>query len=185
MVTLPELWLPILLSGIAVFIASAIINMFLPYHRSDYKKLPDEERVMAELRKVELTPGNYVFPHADGMAEMNSEAYIQRRTAGPVGFLSVVKSGPVSMGPQLAAWFVFTLAVGVLAAYVASRTLPPGADYLTVFRVIGATALGAYAIGLWEYAIWFGRSWVATLKSSFDGLIYALLTAGVFSWLWP
>jgi hypothetical protein len=185
MVTLTELWLPILVSGIAVFIASAIINMLLPYHRSDYKKLPDEEQVMAELRKVGLTPGNYVFPHAGSMAEMGSDAYIQRRTAGPAGILNVVKSGPVSLGPQLAAWFVFTLVVGVLAAYVASRTLPPGAEYLTVFRVIGATALAGYVLGLWEYTIWFGRSWVATLKSSFDGLIYALLTAGIFSWLWP
>jgi hypothetical protein len=29
------------------------------------------------------------------------------------------------------------------------------------------------------------RSWIRTLKSMFDGLIYALLTASVFGWLWP
>jgi hypothetical protein len=40
---------------------------------------------------------------------------------------------------------------------------------------------GAEPVG----SIWFGRKWSATLKSIFDGLVHALLTAGVFSWLWP
>jgi hypothetical protein len=185
MVTLPELWLPILLSGVAVFLASSIINMFLPYHRSDYKKLPHEEQVMADLRRVDLSPGDYVFPHAASTAELGSDAYLQRRTAGPVGILTVMKSGPVSMGSQLGAWFLFTLVVGLIAAYVAGRTLAPGAEYLAVFRVIGTVAFAGYVLALWQYAIWFGRSWVATMKFSFDGTVYALLTAGVFGWLWP
>jgi hypothetical protein len=185
MVTLPELWLPILLSAVAVFIASSIINMLLPYHRSDYRKLPDEEQVMADLRRVDLAPGDYVFPHAEGPAEMGSEAYIQRRTAGPVGILTIMKSGPVSMGPQLGAWFLFTIVVSYVAAYLASRTLAPDAEYLAVFRIVGTVAFAGYVLALWQYSIWFGRSWVATLKFSFDGLIYALLTAGVFGWLWP
>lgn len=185
MVALIDLWLPILLSAVAVFIASSVINMFLPYHRSDYRKLPNEGMVMATLRGESLTPGDYVFPHATSPAEMGSEAYIHRRTEGPVGFLTIVKSGPVSMGPQLGAWFVFTLVVSLFAAYLASRTLAPGTDYLTVFRITGTVAFAGYVLALWEYAIWYGRSWSATLKFSFDGLIYALLTAGVFGWLWP
>jgi hypothetical protein len=27
--------------------------------------------------------------------------------------------------------------------------------------------------------------WSIVLKESFDGLIYSLLTAGTFGWLWP
>jgi hypothetical protein len=27
--------------------------------------------------------------------------------------------------------------------------------------------------------------WSATLKNMFDGLLYALVTAGTFGWLWP
>jgi len=185
MVFLTHLWLPILLSAIAVFIASSIINMFLPYHRSDYRKLPDEEQVMATLRGSHLPPGDYVFPHAKTSSEMGSDAYVQRRTEGPVGFLTIMKSGPVSMGPQLAAWFVFTLVVSGVAAYLASRTLPSGAEYLAVFRVVGTVAFAGYVLALWESAIWFGRSWITTLKFSFDGVVYALLTAGVFGWLWP
>ena len=33
--------------------------------------------------------------------------------------------------------------------------------------------------------IWYRRSLLTTIKSSVDGLIYALLTAGTFGWLWP
>jgi hypothetical protein len=185
MVTLPELWPPILLSSVVVFVASSIANMLLPHHRSDYRKLPDEAQAMAALRRTELPPGDYVFPHAAGLEEMNSEEYGRRRAEGPVGFMTVMRSGPVSMGPQLAAWFVLTLVIGVTAAYLAGRTLPPGTDYLTVFRVTGTVAFAGYVYGLWQYAIWFGRSWRSTLMFSLDGLAYSLLTAGVFGWLWP
>jgi hypothetical protein len=185
MISLTQLWLPILLSGVAVFVASSIINMLLPYHRSDYRKLPDEEAAMDALRSADLTPGDYVFPHADGVAQMSSEEFTARRTRGPVGFLTVMKSGPVAMGPQLAMWFLFALVVSLTAGYLASRTLAPGSDYLEVFRVTGTVAFAGYVLALWENAIWFGRSWVATMKFSFDGLIYALLTAGMFGWLWP
>jgi hypothetical protein len=82
-------------------------------------------------------------------------------------------------------WFLFTLVVSLVAGYLASRTLAPGSEYLDVFRVTGTVAFAGYVLALWEHAIWFGRSWVATAKFSFDGLIYALLTAGVFGWLWP
>ena len=34
-------------------------------------------------------------------------------------------------------------------------------------------------------SIWKGQSWSTTLKFVFDGLVYGLLTAGVFGWLWP
>jgi hypothetical protein len=185
MITLTDLWLPILLSSIAVFVASAVINMLLPYHRSDYRKLPNEAEVMDALRSGNPETGDYVFPHAASPAEMGSEAYVQRRTEGPVGFLSITKSGPVSMGPQLGAWFVLSLVVSIFAAYLASRTLPPGTDYLEVFRVTGTVAVAGYVLSLWQNAIWFGRSWVSTAKFSFDGVVYALITAGMFGWLWP
>jgi hypothetical protein len=185
MVTLADLWLPILLSAVAVFIASSIANTLLPHHRSDYRKLPDEDQVMRALRGLNLSPGDYVFPHAATSSEMGSEDYARRRAAGPVGLLTIMKSGPASMGPQLGAWFLLTLVVSLSAAYLASRTLPAGTEYLEVFRVTGTVAFAAYVLALWQYAIWFGRSWKSTLKFSLDGLVYALLTGGVFGWLWP
>ena len=71
------------------------------------------------------------------------------------------------------------------AAYVAGRALQPGTDYLRVFQLIGATAFIGYSVALWQMSIWYSRAWSHTIKSTMDGLIYSLLTAGTFGWLWP
>ena len=64
MVPLTALWLPVLLSAVLVFIASSIIHMALGYHRSDYKPLPDEDKLLPVLRGASLQRGLYVFPFA-------------------------------------------------------------------------------------------------------------------------
>jgi hypothetical protein len=97
----------------------------------------------------------------------------------------MMETGPPKLGKSLVQWFVYCIVVGILAAYVSSRAVGPGADYLAVFRFAGTTAFIAHAVGLWQNSIWYKRSWSWTLKSTFDGLIYALLTAGTFGWLWP
>ena len=54
------LWLPILLSAVIVFIASSIIHMLLPWHRSDYPKVPNEDKVRdAGFDPARLPPGQY------------------------------------------------------------------------------------------------------------------------------
>ena len=75
--------------------------------------------------------------------------------------------------------------VGIFAAYIAGRALPSGSPYLSVFRFAGCTAFVGYGLALWQNTIWYHRSWITTFKSNIDGLIYGLLTAGVFGWLWP
>jgi hypothetical protein len=40
-------------------------------------------------------------------------------------------------------------------------------------------------MALMQRSIWFAQRWSVTLKSMFDGLVYALVTAGTFGWLWP
>jgi hypothetical protein len=89
------------------------------------------------------------------------------------------------MGPSLAQWFIYCAVVSVVAAYVGSRAVAPGGDYLDVFRFVGTTAFCCYAMALPQASIWFRRNWGATLRSMFDGLVYGLLTAGTFGWLWP
>jgi hypothetical protein len=186
MVPVMSLWLPIVLSAVVVFVASSIIHMVLPYHRADYKKLPDEDGVLSALRKFAVAPGDYVFPKPDGPKAMKSPAFLEKWSKGPVGMMTIMKSSAApSMGKPLAFWFLFCVAVGIFAAYVAGRALQPGPPYLSVFRLAGATAFVGYALGLWPNTIWYGRSWTTTLKSNVDGLIYALLTGGVFGWLWP
>jgi hypothetical protein len=117
---------------------------------------------------------------------MKSEAFRQKIERGPVATMTVMNPRVYfNMTSQFAQWFAYTLLIGVVAAYVAGRTLPPGADYLSVFRLTGTVAFASYAMALMPQSIWYQRSWSTTLKGMFDGLVYAALTAGAFGWLWP
>jgi len=185
MVPIISLWIPILLSAVVVFVVSSFIHMVLPYHRSDFSSLPNEGDVMDALRKTGIRPGDYLVPRAGSPREMKSPEFIEKMKKGPVAFLTVMPSGAPAMGVQLVQWFVYSVVVGVFAAYVAGRALGPGAHYLSVFRFAGCTAFVGYSLALWQNSIWYKRAWSATLKSTIDGLVYALLTAGVFGWLWP
>lgn len=185
MVSVMSLWLPILLSAVIVFVVSSIIHMVLGYHRSDFGKVPAEDEVMDALRKFNISPGDYVIPCAGSPKEMGTPEFIEKTTKGPVAFMTVMPSGPPSMGKSLVQWFVYCIVVGIFAAYIAGRALEPGAHYLAVFRFAGCTAFVGYALGLWQNSIWYKLSWSVTIKSTFDGLVYGLLTAGTFGWLWP
>jgi hypothetical protein len=183
MVPVTSLWLPILLSAVLVFVVSSIIHMVLGYHNSDVAAVPGEDQVREALRQV--PPGDYVVPHAGSMAGMKSPEFIEKMTKGPVLILTVRPSGPPSMNQSLMLWFLFCVLVSVFAAYVAGRALGPGATYLDVFRFAGTTAFAGYGLALLQGSIWWSRKWSATLKSVFDALVYALVTAGVFGWRWP
>ncbi|HUP19462.1 MAG TPA: hypothetical protein VM778_05865 [Gemmatimonadota bacterium] len=184
MVPLASLWVPILVSAALVFLASALLHMVLTYHRSDFGSIQGEDRVMALFREVGVGAGEYMMPHAASPAETKDPAFIAKREKGPVAVITVFKGG-ASMGTSLAQWFVYCLVVSVFAAYLASRAVAPGAEYLEVFRFAGTTAFAGYALALWQNSIWYKRPWSTTIKQNFDGLVYALLTAGVFGWLWP
>ena len=184
MVSLAALWLPILLSAVIVFVASSLMHMLLKYHQSDYRQLPDEDKVRAALRAANLTGGLYVFPFCTHK-DMKSPALIEKYKEGPVGFLNILPNGPPAMPKFLIQWFVFCLLVGFFVAYLAAHTLAQGTHYLTVFRVVGTAAFLAYGLGNLSNGIWKGQTWSATIKEVIDGLVYGLLTAGTFGWLWP
>jgi hypothetical protein len=185
MVPIVSLWLPILLSAVTVFLASSIIHMVLTYHRSDFKKLPAEDDVMGALRKFQVPPGDYIFPKPGSPKEMKDPAFVEMMKKGPVGFMTIRPGITPSMGKPLLLWFLYCVVVGIFAAYVAGRALQGGAPLGAVCRFAGVTAFAGYALGLWQNTIWYWRPVVTTLKSTFDGLIYALLTAAIFGWLWP
>lgn len=179
------LWLPILLSAIAVFIVSSIIHMALGWHNNDHVAVPREGDVMDALRPFAIPPGDYMMPRAATMKEMGAPEFTEKLAKGPVMVFTVLPSGPTSMARNLVLWFVYLLVVSFFAAYVASRALPPGARYLAVFRFVGMSAFLGYALALWQQSIWYRRKWCTTLKQTIDGLVYALVTAGIFGWLWP
>jgi hypothetical protein len=116
---------------------------------------------------------------------MKSPEFTEKLKRGPVMLLTVLPNGPISMGKSLTQWFLYVVVVSILAAYVTGHALPPGTDYLTVFRFACTTAFIGYAVALWQMSIWYQRSWSTTLKATLDGVIYGLLTGGAFGWLWP
>lgn len=184
MVPLAALWLPILLSAVIVFVASSLMHMLLTYHQSDYRQFPDEDKTLAALRAAGLKPGLYIFPFCNHK-EMKSPAAIERYKQGPVGHMTIIPSGPPAMPKFLIQWFVYCLLIGFFVAYLAAHTLASGTHYLTVFRVVGTAAFLAYGLGHLSNGIWKGQTWTATIKEVIDGLVYGLLTAGTFGWLWP
>jgi hypothetical protein len=185
MVTILSLWPAILISAVLVWIASAIIWTILPHHKSDYKGLPDEEAARNALQPQDLKPGQYDIPHIASRADIKQPDVLKKFNDGPVGFFTVVPKGMPPMAKGMILSFIYYLIVGILIAYVTSRTLSPGVEYLTVFRLTGVVAWLAYGFGIFQDSIWFGRPWSSSLKHLGDTLIYGLLTAGVFGWLWP
>lgn len=186
MTDLSALWLAILVSAVIVFIASAVIHMTPLWHKNDYPKVPNEDRLRDALRPLAIPPGDYMVPRAAGSKDMSSPAFLEKLKQGPVLILSVLPNrSSVSMSRNLTQWFIYCVIVSIFAAYIASRSLTPGADYLRVFQIAGAVAFVGYAVALLQMSIWYERSWSLTNKAILDGLIYALLTGGTFGWLWP
>ncbi len=185
MVYLTSLWIPIVVSAVIVFVASSIIHMVLPLHKNDYRKLPDEDKLMDALRGAGLTPGPaYHFPHCTPK-DMKSPEMMEKYKKGPLGFITIFPTGQPNMGKFLGLWFFFCLLVSFFTAYITGRTVAAGTQYLAVFRVVGTVAFMGYGLGHFVDSVWKGQTWGVTIKHMIDGLLYALLTAGTFGWLWP
>ncbi len=182
---LVDLWLPILLSSVLVFVVSSLIHMVIGYHNSDYKKLPNEEAARAAIGALKVPPGDYMLPRGEGMKCMKDPEFLKKFTDGPVALMTFMKPGVPSMTGSLVQWFIFTLVINAFAAYLAVHAVGWGGSYLAVFRYVGCTTFMAYAFGQIPNSIWYKRDWCTTCKMVLDGLIYALLTAGMFGWLWP
>jgi hypothetical protein len=116
---------------------------------------------------------------------MKSPEVVEKFKRGPIGLLTVIPSGAPAMGKYLGLWFAYCVVISIFVACVAGRTLGPGTRYPEVFHVVGLAAFLAYGLGHIQDSIWKGQTWGVTAKHLFDGLIYALLTAWTFGWLWP
>jgi hypothetical protein len=185
-VALADLWLPIVVSAVLVFLASSVFHMMLPIHKGDYKKLPNEDKVLQALRDQGVTPQTYMFPNCPDMKELGSPEMLAKFKQGPVGWMTVLPPGPPAMGKALAGWFILTLVISLLVAYVLTLAgLPRGVEYMKVFRLASTVGVIAYALGVVNESIWKGQKWSVTFKFIFDGVVYGLVTAGTFAWLWP
>ncbi len=185
MVPIPDLWLPILVATVLVFVASNVVWMALPHHKSDTKRLPDEASALEVIGKQGLAPGLYRYPWANSMAEMKDPAFVEKLSKGPVGMMTVFPNGPFNMGKSLGLWTAYLVVMGIFVAYVAGRVFGPGASYLEVFRLTGTVAFLGYSGAQLPASIWWGKPLGVAFKEILDGLLYGLVTAGAFGWLWP
>lgn len=185
MVSIVALWLPILVAGVLVFVVSSLVHMVLPLHRNDFAALPNEDGVMDALRGFKIPPGDYMMPRAGSPETMRTPEFKAKFARGPVAIMTFYPAGNMGVGASLAQWFVYVLIVNVFVAYVTGRAVGMGTPYLQVFRFAGATAFMSHFLGQVPPSIWYKRSWATTARFGVDSLLYALVTAGTFGWLWP
>ncbi len=186
MPTLLALWLPILLSAVSVFVAASLVWMLLPHHRNDWSKASDEGKLLSEIKAQGIGPGIYFLPHHGGGQNRNNPEFQEALRTGSAVFMQIWPGKRVlNMSTSLVQTFLFYLCVSTAVALLATQVLPIGTAYMTVFRVTAIAASLAYAAGHIPKAIHWGYTWSMVLKEVFDGILYGLVTAGVFGWLWP
>jgi hypothetical protein len=179
------LWLPTLVSAVAVFILSSIFHMVLPWHRSDYPALPNEPAVLDALRPLNIPPGEYMAPRPADGADMKSPEFLEKMNRGPVITLNVQKPGMVGMGRPLGLWFLYLVIVAALAGHIAYLAFHETGDSHDVFHTVGLASFLGYVAALWQGVIWYRRPWLAVLKSTIDGTVYAVATGMIFVYFWP
>lgn len=180
-----SLWLPVVVSAVAVWIGSAILHMVLKYHKADYKQLANEDAVAAAVRQGSPAPGVYVMPYCPDMSQMKDPAVQKRYSDGPVALLTVMRNGVPNMGKHLFQWFLFCFLVSLLAATLARHVFGFGEDWRHVFHFVAPVALLGYGFGYIQDSIWKGIPWANSLRGIADAVVYAAITGAVFCWLWP
>lgn len=184
-VGLMQLWMPILLGTFLAWIASGLIHMAIKYHNSDYQQLSNEDEVMSAVRNGSPSLGIHTFPYCGDMSEMKNPEVQEKFNKGPVGFVTMFPNGMPPMGKLMVQQISYFLVGSILIGYCATLALAPGADYLAVFRFVSAVGFLAFGWANVPFSIWFGHPWSTTGKYLLDALIYALVLAGPFAWLWP
>ncbi len=168
-----DLWLPILVAGIAVHIACTIAWTVLPHHKTEWIRLP-------------LGPLDDAMPAAG--AEIGKQ-YVLTETGTDInspdakclGTLILRERSP-SMGENIAMTICYFLFMSTIIGYLCSVTMTVETPKLDIFRFTATSALMAYSFGGLSHVIWFRRR---ILLDMIDGLVYSLITGVVFATLWP
>jgi hypothetical protein len=174
------LWLPIVLSGIALFFASWLAWMVMPHHKKEWQGLPNEDSFLAALKSAGVAAGQYVFPYCKP-EDWKSEAFRAKLQNSPNGNI-VIWPGPCNMGKNMLLTVIFFTVVSFTIAYLAAMAIPPTNDRWFIFRFVGTAGILVYASSNILNGIWFGRK---MLGDFIDGIAYGLITGAIFAWLWP
>lgn len=185
LIPIHEFWIPILLATVLTFIAGSLLHMVVPIHKRDWGTLPDEDALLAAMRKAGVQPGNYMFPHPPSMQAMNEPGFVKKMEEGPCGTMTVRGAGRIAMGPYLLRQFVWHLLVSAVIAYVVGIVLGHDVAYLHAFRVVCTVAILAYVAAIFPEAIWYSHPGNYVRGKVIDGVVWGLLTAGCFAGFWP
>jgi hypothetical protein len=185
MTTIVPLWLPTLLSAVAVFAASSLIHMLLKWHNSDQTGLSNEDAVADALRGA--APGEYRLPWCATAAEIKTPAFQDKVKRGPMAVVGVYppRNMDQAFTRALIQWFVYSVVVSIVAGHVAFVALGRAAAHDLIVHTVALTAFAGYGLALAQQSIWGPKKWWPTAKSMIDSLIYALITAYIFVWAWP
>jgi hypothetical protein len=178
-----QLWLPILLSAALLFVLSAASHMVLPWRKGEWGRITDAGALQAAIR--DLAPGQYAFPAAPDPKQQMTPEWRARWAQGPSGWLTIAPRAPMQMGRSMALSFLVFLGVAFMIAYAASHALGRAPHYRTVFRLVGTLGTLSFGVGPIFNSIWYHRPWRAYVSDAIDALLFGLVMAGIFGWLWP
>jgi hypothetical protein len=184
-ISVSELWLAILVAGLLCWVASALIHMLIKYHNADYKELANEEAVSSVLADKSPTPALYTLPYCTDMKVMGEESMHKKFSDGPVAMITIMPNGMPPMGKLLSQQILFFIFGSFLIGYLASISIAGNADFMMVFRQVFIASFLTYGWAQIPYSIWMGQPWSNCVRYLLDALIYAAVTAGTFSILWP
>ena len=188
---LTHLWLPILLSGVGVWIASFIFWMAIGHHKKDRDAIPGgakgEQDFIDTVTRLNIRPGNYGFPdfcqHDKLPRKERMEALKKLYDKHPQGLLRVW--APTNMGLNMLLTFLFYLVTSAVIGYLGWAALPRGAAFGKVFQVLGTAGILAYCFATFPHDIWFQKKRRAMVMDWIDGIAFGLITGAVFAWFWP
>ncbi len=111
---------------------------------------------------------------------------LKKYREGPVGHIVLAPTGAPNMGKHLGLWFLWTLVIAAVAAFLATRLL--GLDHSharAAAKLVGAVTFIAHGFGTMQESIWTARPWSSSAKYLLDAALYAAGSGFVFFWLWP
>lgn len=176
-----DLWLPILLAGLATHIASTIAWTVMPHHKPEWNKLPVEDDLLDFLDQKQVAPEQYLFPYSEDGKEMSSPEFQEKMKTCCRGML-ILWPSPPNMGKAIGLTLAFFMVAALLIGYLASIAFEPGEDRMVVFRLVFMAGLLCHAAGPFPGVFWFRKYFAMEVV---DGIVYALITAALFAWLWP
>lgn len=179
MPSLLSLALPIILSGVALFFASFLSWMVIQLHKQDWKKLPNEDAVMAGIG-TNVPLGSYMVPGMTSHADLNTPEFQKKYETGPRATITILPK--TNMGRNLGLTILHFTAVSFLIAYMTSMVIPKGSEFMLVFRVVFTAGILAFLSGIVAHSIWFR---VRIVGHVIESIAYAAIIATIFALMWP